>query len=403
MFGLFKNHTIHYQPEAITVALNFKSAIEVRHSTQKTLAAFQALEATLRKDKTIDRRSIQRTEASNAKGNTDAVIAKLDALLPTCANQKKMTQRIIEKAVDQDKLEVLYSIYDANTEELSTQFNHVFTKNLNRLKEDLIAKLHEFDQKILQNSSKKFHKQLLEQHKLIPCQQIIHQTQQLIGSAKTISGVYASIAIGADLFAQMGVADDKWNTESTADVFIDTLPNVIQSHSTMSLGTHLNAVGSAFQLEQARNSLIAKLEKYLNKRARLDATNTTGSQMIHTYTPIDRGFFCNKKLQNERIRIAATLLSRLQCMQQANGAPIEDPALFANLLIGAIHDNTQCQEQHGKLFDKHGKLAKQLDNMRKELGHLYTQRVSLDGKIDLHEQLDLPEPAFTTYGTIQHS
>lgn len=401
--GLFKSHNIHYQADPIIVVVTFKSAIEFRHATPRALADFQELEATLRQQNTIDRNNLQRTQASKAKGNTEAVIAKLDTLLPLGTHSKNMAHQIAEKKENKnkDKLDVLYSIYDANTEALSPQFNHIFTKNMVTLKQALIAKLKEFDQEILQDPAKKFHKQLVKENKLIACRQVIHQTQQLIGSAKTLSGVFAGIAIGADILAQMGVVHDTLNTDSAADLFIDTLPQVIQSQPEMSLGARLNTIGSAFQLEHARNSLIAKLEGYLNQRARLDKTNShEESPILLNYTPIDRGFFYNKTLQNERIRVAATLLTRLQCMQLNDGIPIDNPSLFANLLADAITDNENCQARYGRIFDKQGELAKQLEDMRQEMGKIYTQQVNVDGKSYLHEQLDLPKPASTTYGTM---
>ncbi len=401
--AFFKHHNIHYQTEAITIAINFKSSSELRLSAQQALAEFQKLEATLRQSKTIDRNNPQRTQSSKAKANTHAVIAKLDTLLPPgTPESRKISQRIAEKKEIQDALEVLYSIYDANTEELSPQFNHIFTANLINLKNDLIQQLQNFNLTILQEPSKNFYKKIAANNKLIACQQVIQKTQQLINSSKTVSGVFASIAISADVLAQMGVADDPFNTDSAADVFVDKLPSTLQTHSSMSFGVKLNAIGSAFQLEQARNSLMAKLEHYLNQRARLDRT-TMSEQFVklHTYTPINHGFFFNKKLQNERIRIAATLLTHLQHMQLNDGTPIENPSLFANLLIKAIEENARCRARHGRLFDKQGELAKQLEDMREEMGQIYTQNIQINTSMpSLHAQLQLPKPLAISYRTM---
>lgn len=286
----------------------------------------------------------------------------------------------------------MFTIYLLAQEFIWTRdFRYVTTDKLNQLKQALITSLLQFKWSVLNNKKNEFYRYLESAGMLDSCREVIAQTQQLIAAAQSVSGVIASIVTGADVLAQIGLLDNN----SVTDVFNIQLPGILSTEiQNMDLENGLNPAGSAFQFELARQSLINKLEMYLKKRAALDSQFEADGAVSRQYKSIDRGIFYNGELQQARIVIAANLLTQLQYGHLEDGTCLSNPCMLAKLLMNAIDANDQCYKQHARCIDGAGELAEYLDCMRKEMGEIYTQTISIeeDGTlITLHEQLRLEQ------------
>ncbi|WP_232505492.1 hypothetical protein [Legionella clemsonensis] len=322
-------------------------------------------------------------------------------------------------------------IYLANEETLSSQFKHITTEDLNRVKCSLIDSLHTFNQTILQNKSSEFRKKLDKKGILNDFELVIAQTRNMITCAKTLSAVLATVAVEADLVAQLGMAEDlsikrvMWNflgnlttivsnpeiitVDSAADLFAEKLPATLgKALHGVSWGSHLNEVGSAFQLEQAREVFITKLEAYLASRASLKTVDRYDDRIIYNYRPINKGIFFNKALQEARIQVAATLLAELKFMQLCgkdsghHKGAIDNPRYLAVALSHATEMNNNAYKTlartlpGGNFIDGEGELAGILEEMRQEMKAIYPLDVRIQGaNIGLYEQLGMatsPQP-----------
>lgn len=399
------NAVVKYQDMQVVVKSVFRQPFQLRNAAIKALAAQSRLESDFQLGKLTDLNNPQRRD-NKVKGNSIGVANtlagivsgnKVNIMYGTHTNLPGVVLEQ-ENGISRPNFE---AIYQANEELLSKQFTHVTTDNLNRLKQALIAILADFEQKVLSQPNSNFYKKLRQENKISACREVIAQTKNLIASAKTVSAVIASIAVEADVLAQMGLAEDAFLTDSAADVFKDKLPKALgEEVKGMTIGSNLNHVGSAFQLERARESLVTKLETYLNSRARLDGVDIKDTTKVNkTYSPIDRGFFYNKKLQQARIGVAAKLLTQLETMQLEDGTAIDNPQVFAKALMAAIEANDQCYKEHARgmiggigVIDGIGELALCLDAMRKEMGEIYPQNIKI-GRVgaNLREQLGLNE------------
>ena len=396
MLTFFNKTNIQYAINPLVVTINFSSPVTQTPSTNEVLSQCRNFEATLRNNNIIDRENPQRKSNSNAMGNTDAVIKNLDSLLEKPHGIKSHENATNNRG--KDRLEILYSIYQSDEELLTSDFSHISTKELNHLKLALIDLLNDFDRSVLQNCGANFHKELFTTNKLQPCQEVIKQTQKLIASAQTLSGLFASIAIGADLLAQMGVVDkNSTHGITVADVFLNQIPIKIQNELSQSSSVNTqNNAGFAFQLSQAKNCLIRKLENYLSQRARFDGVEISPDEktISKTYTPINRGFFYNHRLQGARIQITVSLLTQLENMQLITGQPIDNPLTFASLLRDMMNANHECQSSYGRYIDGKGELEKCLNEARMEIGKIYTQKIQCGGgkNPSFHQLLDLTDP-----------
>ncbi|WP_147292379.1 hypothetical protein [Legionella hackeliae] len=441
-----------YRDTVVKVTFHKKLNQESKETALKALNAQRELEKRL-----IGKKSQTQTQRNdlNVKGSSLAVARKLNTAVSQAAGTSLIygdNINLEEIVFTQDKDGItrthFEAIYLANEETLAAKFKHITTDDLNRIKKDLIVKLERF-KTVLDRGE--FHNRLETAGKLDDCRWIIQQTIDLISCAKSLSAVIATIAIEADLLAQLGVAEDLSTgeglqdnlvrgaknladgakgllsifsqkdknesnkdkeeivitaTNSAADLFADDLPNQLRESledRRTSLGLEINAVGSAFQLEDAREKLITRLEAYLAKRAELINTEKNDSVVIYNYRPIDRGIFYNKALQEARIEIAANFLAELKHMQlndeSRNYQSITNPQLFAQAFIRAfeknidVYNNLARKLPGGIPIDDIGELAVMLDEMRMEMKNIYPKDVKLShGGISMYQQLGLNEP-----------
>jgi len=309
-------------------------------------------------------------------------------------------------------------IYRSNTELLSSVFTHVSSRKIEGLKVELIEKLQKFLDDL--NTTKYTHIYPHVENKLEACRSIISQTIQLIYSAKTVSAIVSSIAVQADVLAQMQLAASLTDNRlkalvrqarqvlqddafiSPAILFRDVLPKTLNDYQ-LNPGTNLHDTGSAFQLEGIREKFIGRLEQYLRSRARYDGEEIRydiDDRQIVTkkYTAVDRGFFYNKALQDAHIKVAAELLTQLDRMQLRRGTRIDNPQLFAEVLMEARDANEKNIETLSRSFDGTGDLFALLNDVRFELGNVYqNQKVHIGSSgANLREQLGL-EPTTQSY------
>ncbi|MDI9819355.1 MULTISPECIES: hypothetical protein [unclassified Legionella] len=392
----FRVKKVKYSDHTIDITVvNRKD--KVRGTAKAALEAQQQLEKELQGASEKNVEEVQRVDRRE-KGNTLAVAYALSTAVATARKISLMydhDKNLEEISLTTDGINRPHfeEIYLADGEALSESFKHMTTANLEKIKQDLIVKLDSFE-KVLDKENSNFCKKFPS--KMASCRKVIAQAKQLIACAKSVSAVIASVAVSADVLAQMGLAADPFHTDSTADLFAETLPNQLEKtlkDSTMTPGTDLNHAGSAFQLEQARETLIARLEEYLQERAKLEPVEASGNSLTRSYRPVDRGIFYNKTLQDARIDVAARLLMQLQTMQLSDGKPISNPQWFAVALLEAIKANEQCYKQHARMVDGEGKLTLLLENMREEMVKIYPQNIRCGDSTsaNLREQLGLSE------------
>lgn len=401
MTGFFQTTQVKYHDKPVLCTLTFTEP--ARPIASAVLAAHQLMEQELLKfNPQADYLS------NNTKANPVFVARAVESSLHKNSIQPinimyDTNMNLEAVAITKDRKTNQHShfeaIYRADSELLSEQFTHVTTNHLNSLKRALIAAIESFENEAKKRKNLTVNKLLKIDTKSELCHCVLNQTKDLIAGAKTVSAVISSIVVGADILAQHGLDDSSLLVRTVADLFKEDLPKVLgREIRSISIGSHLNHVGSAFQLEQARLSLMSKLETYLNSRARLDSSLVYADNSVSkTYSPIDRGIFYNKKLQQARIDVAAKLLMQLEHMQLETGEVINNPQYFAQALMNAIDANQKCHNDYGRIIDGTGELAGFLENMRLDMGEIYTQNVSCgSGKnsANLREQLGL-EPEQT--------
>lgn len=308
---------------------------------------------------------------------------------------------------------------------MSSQFKHITTDDLNRVKHGLLENLSTFEENILENKHSEFHKELEKTEKLKACQDVIQQTKKMIACAKTLSAILATVAVEADLLAQLGMAKDLSlkdtvkdtvidfisnrgkshvsKVNSTADLFVDSLPAALsETLQRATFGSSLNRIGSAFQLEKARELFITKLERYLANRAQLENCTHDDRQVTYRYRPMNKGIFFNKPLQEARIEVAATLLAELKAMQLSgkdkdnHKEAISHPQFLAVALAHATETNNTCYSKlartlpGGIFIDGEGELAVILEEMRQEMKSIYPYDVRINRSgAGLYDQLGL--------------
>ncbi|VEG91999.1 hypothetical protein [Legionella spiritensis] len=408
MFEWFQRGQIRYHNEDVIAEVTFRGeSLRPAHPvTEKVLQDQQNLEGTLARE------GLKSDARNKGKGkNTVSVAEALDnACFPRTLKYDEHTLQDIALNIHKDSATrpLFEAIYRANSECLSPQFNHTSTLQLNLLKQELLEAIEQFERDQLHNDKSKLQNKF-NSTQLEVCKRVLEQTRSLIRCANSISGVIATLAIEADLLAQTGLADSVHKDKSfpfhsrksskidyPANLFREQLPQIVSEHARKISNTpRLNTVGSAFQLGQAREALIARLETYLGHRARLVSETTGMYTVTRKYQAIDRGIFYNKELQQARINVAARLLIQIRHMQLDDGTPIDNPQLFANALNEAIGANIDCHNDLARAIDGPGELYKTLDAMRLEMGDIYPQNVRCGrGKdsANLHEQLDLPTP-----------
>lgn len=382
-FSFFSN-TVRYHEIPVISEICFPESLQAVSTASKASHDQYIMEYLFEKQAIKSRSLLQRAwvdEVTKALGNA-CQQAKVSGLRLEAIN--------LNHEIGNHRRE-FYAIYLAEEELLSSDFNYVTTDRLKQLKLALVTCLLQFEFYVLSNKKNEVYQYLESVGKLDSCRQVIAQTQHLIAAAKSVSGVIASIVTGADVLAQIGLADN----DSVAGVFNIELPGILGAEiQNMALGNSLNPAGSAFQLEQVRQSLIEKLEMYLSKRAALVGQFVADGFVSKQYKSIDRGLFYNRELQQARIKIAANLLTQLQYGHLEDGTCLDNPYLFAKLLMNAIDTNEQCYKQHARVIDGTGELAEYLDCMRKEMGEIYIQTIQFEKgleRFNLREQLRLEQ------------
>ncbi|KTC87076.1 hypothetical protein [Legionella brunensis] len=284
----------------------------------------------------------------------------------------------------------LKTIYLANDELLSNNFAHATPKDLIHIKETLIVLLSYFNGafEASPSTSYPFGSVVLESPSRKDAYKVfLNHTKTLISSAKTVSGVIASLMLVADL------AKDKPLLAKFALHCIKELSLTLQEKiSPILLQDFSKSVGAACQLEQVRESLILRLEGYLISRAALKTTQRSSNYFICVYEPIDRGFFNNNRLQDARIEVANNLLTQLQFMS-LDGQDIDSPLIFLKALDKAIMENERVYRFYGRIADGQGVLAEILANMRQELKEIYPEECFDEEETafaDILPDLDIP-------------
>lgn len=394
----FFSSSVRYHQNPVVSEVNFPESFQAISTASKAVDDQRAMESSFERQSLKSGCHIQRK--FGVKANTiDVAKALTDKIDMHSENAINLAMLGLNQEADGVVRPDFEMIYLAGEELVSRDFNYVTTDKLNQLKQALITCLLQFEFYVLNNKKNEFNQYLDSLKKLDHCRQVIVQIQQLVAAAKTVSGVMASIVTGADVLAQMGLADN----DNVAAVFKKELPDIFGLEvKQMELKTTLNPSGSAFQIEQARESLIKKLEQYLNKRASLASKFAAGGVVSKQYDSIDRGIFYNSELQQARIVIAANLLTQLQYGHREDGVSISSPHVFAKLLMNTINANELCHKQYARSIDGSGELMGYLDSMRKEMGEIYSQPIPLkeyEVLITLREQLGLEQtdsPQFTT-------
>lgn len=425
MSGFFCFQRPTYHENVVRVKVRLRDTTTYRDTAVEALRKQKALENRLPKDK------VQRKE--EAKGSVIAVARKLTNVASQLGKQIQINLEGIGSQQTNHGITSPYfeQIYLANEERLSAQFNHITTDDLNRVKENLIVSLQQFNRAILENKDSPFYKKLIKEQKLAACREVIEQTIIMIACAKTLSAVFATLIAEADLLERrLDIAEDLSKGEevinflsnplttirnpqaiiinSTADLFAENLPAKLHNALTRaSWGSHLNTVGSAFQLEQAREMLISRLEAYLAKRARLKTFEEKNGELVYECAPMNKGIFFNKALQEARIQVAVTLLAELKGMQLNDmGGSINTPQHFAAALNNAIEKNNKFYKELARelpgvgLVDDVGELSVMLDDMRQDMKVIYPKDVHTGSNISLYEQLNLTTSPTAT-ATIQ--
>lgn len=273
--------------------------------------------------------------------------------------------RYFYKKSDLNGFDFFAAIYRANTESLTREFALLTPGKFNDLKMTLIAQLLE--------DYNKFKAQNLDEAagKNVPgldnanWEALFLRIKTLIASARTVSGVIAAVAIAAELASRQPKI-----AEFTLGCLAKLEPichEILTANSSFCLG---NEVGPAFKLERMRESLIKKLEDYLKTRAEPGETKRSGSYLIQTYQPIDRGPFYNKRLQDARIELASHLLIQLRFMRH-QGQAIDSPMQLLQMLQQAKSENEYLFRFYGRVIDKQGDLANLLEEMHQELNKVY--------------------------------
>ncbi|KTD07948.1 hypothetical protein [Legionella jamestowniensis] len=412
MSGFFCFQQQTYHDNVLTINLSLLPGSLYRDTATEALREQQALEGRLVRLKSQN----EPQRKTGAKANTIDVARKLISAVLTVNKQINIIYKdninLEQIAIDQEKNGVnrLYfeEIYLANEETLSSQFKHITTDDLNRVKRSLLERLSFFDKNFLQKESSGVRKELDKAGKLKACQKVIQQTIRMIACAKTLSAVLATVAVEADLLAQLSLAKDKdtffdRGVNSVADLFIDWLPAALsETLQRATFGSSLNRIGSAFQLEKARELFISKLERYLASRAQLENCTHDDRQVTYRYRPMNKGIFFNKPLQEARIEVAATLLAELKAMQLSgkdkdnHKEAISHPQFFAVALAHATETNNTCYSKlartlpGGIFIDGEGELAVILEEMRQEMKSIYPYDVRINRSgAGLYDQLGL--------------
>lgn len=223
MVKLFCSTEVRYHNVQTGVELTFVHQLQERATAKKALEAQEELERKLDEENLKTWRSPQRRDTS-IKGNTvnvaqalskavyDGSQSKVTLMFNKNINLEEIALTQLDGRVNRGLFRVIYL---ANEELLSSQFTHVSTQQFNKLKEELIANLNAFELSVLNKKNSKFSEKLQkidkEQNKNIysACCDVVKQTKHLIANAKTVSAVIASLAIEADVLAQMGIAEIK--------------------------------------------------------------------------------------------------------------------------------------------------------------------------------------------------
>ncbi|WED42667.1 hypothetical protein [Legionella cardiaca] len=242
-------------------------------------------------------------------------------------------------------------IYLADGELLSNNFTYFTLKDLNSLKKLLSTALSHYQETThLPLSSKDAYSY----------KTFLAQLKALITSAKSISGVVASFGIAAEL-----IRNDAALAARMPYCFMECISSMEKYINEKRIEFLPNFKGAAFQLEKARESLIFKLEKYLESRAVLKLTQRSEHYLTRIYEPIDRGFFYNTRLQDARIEVANYLLIQMQWMI-VREEDISTPEQFLDVIDKAIAENERVYRFYGRMIDEQGELARILENVRQE-------------------------------------
>ncbi|KTD45630.1 hypothetical protein Lrub_2427 [Legionella rubrilucens] len=401
LFQLFQSREVRYFPNVFTSRSTFKKQLQPKiHTSSKSLEAFLQLEEKLKpmlkSDNNLTIHLVRKTNDAFYKHHKVDLTMENSNLESIAMGERMNTGRTLFE-----------HLYRADKELLSRSFNHVSTPKLMELKLAVVEQL---------GQEKLVEKVAVEKQR--DCKQLLTQTQHLIMSAKTVSAVIASVAYSARVFTELGVVTKgKISDSAICNLFEEDIPKVFASQK-LNLGTSLNHVGSAFQLENVREQLIVRLEDYLSRRARLldevVTENDQGGDVSQRYQVINRGFFYNKDLQEARVAIASRLLMQIEryqlCDREGTGTPVDNdrkakngdtidtPQHFAQALIDAIEDNLNCFEKKARVVDQLGELHEILMEAREQMGVVYTQTVKVGGRYNLKEQLGLEkgsQPAMT--------
>ncbi len=412
MFERFFSRSVKYQEKQLTIQTKFaRPVLPVKQSVQAVLKAQNDLEKDLQHAGKKTSLREQQNAPEYMKHTVDIARALNKSLkdISLMYSQRNLEEIALTQSPNGITRELFETIYRSNTELLSSEFLHVSSLQLDRLKEKLIDDLQNFLISLHHDNYVGAFPRI--KNKLKECQRVICQTMDLIYSAKTVSAVMATIVVQADLLAQMqllgSLSDNSWKSKakqvkqafqdkafiSPVTLFKEVLPQTLQDYR-LGLGTKPNARGSAFQLEAIREKLIGKLEQYLQSRARYDGEIADENHIVtKKYTPIDRGFFYNKNLQDAHIEVAALLLTQLEHMQLKEGTRIDNPQLFAQVLMKAYTANIKNNRTLARAgIDGTGNLFALLNDTCIELGDIYqNQNIHFGKGDDLRQQLGLEQ------------